>query len=260
MHAPLLFPLAAEDPLAKAVADALAAELGDLEIRRFPDGETYLRYRSAVQDRSVMLFGSLDRPDPKILPLIFAAGAARELGARAVGLIAPYLPYLRQDRRFNPGEAISSRHFAQLLSRDVDWLVTVDPHLHRYKSLSEIYGVPTLALHAAPLLSDWISREVERPLLIGPDSESEQWVGAVARDAGAPSIVLRKHRRGDREVEIEAPDIARWSGRTPVLVDDIVSTARTMIETVRILRISLPPALPGSRPATRSRTAATQLM
>jgi ribose-phosphate pyrophosphokinase len=76
---------------------------------------------------------------------------------------------------------------------------------------------------------------VSNPLIIGPDSESEQWVAAVAKDAGGPYSVLEKVRRGDREVEIELRDLSLWRGRTPVLVDDIVSTGRTMIEAVRLL-------------------------
>ena len=67
-----------------------------------------------------------------MLPLIFAAATARELAAAKIGLVAPYLAYMRQDRRFNPGEAVTSRQVAGLLSSAFDWLVTVDPHLHRY--------------------------------------------------------------------------------------------------------------------------------
>ena len=69
-------------------------------------------------------------------------------------------------------------------------------------------------------------------MLIGPDSESEQWVTAVAADAGAPFVVLEKTRRGDRDVEVSIPEVGKWRDRTPVLVDDIISTARTMIEMV----------------------------
>jgi ribose-phosphate pyrophosphokinase len=201
-------------------------------LRRFPDGETYLRYAQPLAGRPIVLLCTLDRPDDKVLPLLFAAATARDLRAASVGLIAPYLAYMRQDRRFQEGEAVTSRTFAKILSSHIDWLVTVDPHLHRYGSLAEIYGVETRVLHAAPLISDWISSHVENPLLVGPDSESEQWVAAVAREANAPHIVLQKTRHGDRDVEISVPDVARWRGHTPVLVDDIVSTARTMIETL----------------------------
>ncbi|MEN9783692.1 MAG: hypothetical protein RJA24_1035, partial [Pseudomonadota bacterium] len=123
---------------------------------------------------------------------------------------------------------VTSTVFAQLLSRHIDWLVTVDPHLHRWHSLDEIYTIPSTVVAAAPLLAGWIRNNVEAPVLIGPDAESEQWVSAVAAIAGAPHVVLEKIRRGDRDVSVSIPDPAVLRGRTPVLVDDIISTGRTM--------------------------------
>jgi ribose-phosphate pyrophosphokinase len=215
-----------------SLARELDAEPGAVEIRRFPDGESYVRVLSQVRGRECLLACTLDRPDDKILPLLFLAATARELGAERVTLIAPYLAYMRQDRRFQPGESVTSACFARFLSGWIDQLVTVDPHLHRRSSLEEIYAVPCTTLHAAALVSRWIQQEVEGPLLVGPDVESEQWVSTVARDAGSPWIVLRKERLGDSDVRISVPDLDPWRDRTPVLVDDIISTARTMIETV----------------------------
>jgi ribose-phosphate pyrophosphokinase len=219
----------------------LGADIAEIELRPFPDGETYLRWRTSPKAREIVLLCTLDRPDGKILPLLFAAAAARELGAASVGLVCPYLGYMRQDRRFKPGEAVTSTHFAAVLSAHCDWLATVDPHLHRRGSLSDIYSVPATAVHSAPLIADWIAKQIERPLLIGPDEESEQWVEAVARRIDAPHTVLRKTRRGDRDVEVRVPDLGHWRAHTPVLVDDIVSTGRTMIATLHHLALSATP-------------------
>jgi ribose-phosphate pyrophosphokinase len=218
--------------LASSLVLALSGSQGSLETRHFPDGESYVRLKSDVAGRSVVLVCSLDHPDSKILPLIFAAKTARHLNASSIGLVAPYLSYMRQDRSFHTGEAVTSVQFAELLNSSVDWLVTIDPHLHRYHSLDEIYSMPSYSLQAAPLISEWIKKNVPNPLLVGPDMESEQWVSAVARGAGAPFIVLEKNRFGDRDVEVSAPNVKNWENHTPVLVDDIISTARTMIETV----------------------------
>jgi ribose-phosphate pyrophosphokinase len=76
---------------------------------------------------------------------------------------------------------------------------------------------------------------VNNPFVVGPDSESEQWVSAVAKDADAPYTVLQKVRRGDRDVEISVKNLRDLEGRTPVLVDDIISTGRTMTEAVRLI-------------------------
>jgi ribose-phosphate pyrophosphokinase len=223
------------EPLAARLASALGFDLGRMETRQFPDGETYLRFITDPRGRSIALFCTLDHPNDKMLALIFAAATARDLKASKVGLVSPYLAYMRQDRRFKPGEAVTSRQVAHLLSEAFDWLVTVDPHLHRYGSLAEIYTIPTRVVHAAPLISQWIKSNVANPLIIGPDSESEQWVSAVAAEAGAPYCVLEKVRHGDRNVEITLKDLDRWSGRAPVLVDDIISSGRTMIEAVKLL-------------------------
>jgi len=238
---PLVLAMPGNEAFASSLLRELDAELGVLALRRFPDEESYVRIESNVAGRKVILLATLDRPDAKLLPLLFSAQTARELGAVQVGLVAPYLAYMRQDRQFQPGEAVTSRHFARLISQFADWLVTVDPHLHRLTSLGEIYSVRTRVVHAAASISRWLS-ELAAPLLIGPDGESEQWVSAVARDAGVPYLVLRKTRRGDRDVEVSVPDVERHLGRTPVLVDDIISTARTMIQTVgHLKRAGLPP-------------------
>lgn len=233
---PIVLALPGNEALAASLSIEIGGERGDAEIRRFPDGETYVRLDSPVAGQEIVLICTLDRPDAKLLPLLFLARLAKELGAARVGLVAPYLSYMRQDRRFKPGEAVTSAYFAEIISRSVDWMVTIDPHLHRRSSLKEIYAIPARALGAAPLVSAWIRDRIKQPLLIGPDEESGQWVAAVAVAAGAPYVVLEKERRGDRDVKVSVPEVDRWRSHTPVLLDDIISTGRTMIETAHHLR------------------------
>lgn len=239
---PLIYPLPGNETFAQALGTAWPADVGGLLVHQFPDGESLVRLRAPARGRDVVLACTLHEPDAKILPLLFAAETARAQGARAVGLVAPYLAYMRQDRAFRSGEASSAQHFAQLLSSHFDWLVTVDPHLHRIHSLAEIYPIPAAVVPAAPLLAQWIAANVRDPLLIGPDEESAQWVRAVAEAAHAPWQVLRKVRTGDHTVDIGVPDHPRWTSRTPVLVDDIISSGGTLMHLVRKLRAQeLPP-------------------
>ena len=231
----LFLPLPGNETLADELARLSGGAIGTLEIRRFPDGESYVRLIADVAGKDVDFVCTLARADDQILRLIFAAKTARELGAKTVRLIAPYLAYMRQDKRFQDGESISSTHFAKLLSDCFDSLITIDPHLHRIADLAEIFTIPTKAVHAAPLLADWIGDNVENALVVGPDSESQQWVEAVAERAGARHLVLNKKRLGDHEVEILVPDLTDYEGLAPVLVDDIISSGRTMIETAEAL-------------------------
>jgi len=229
----IYIPLPGNEAMAAQLAEITNNALGALEVRRFPDQETYVRIASDVAGKSVELVCTLARPDPQLPGLLFAAYTARELGATSVGLIAPYLAYMRQDKRFSDGESVSSRHFARLLSGAFDRVVTVDPHLHRIHDLDEVFSIKTKVVHAAPALADWIRTHVENPLIIGPDSESAQWVSDVAGRIGAPHLVLSKIRHGDRNVEVTAPGLENWTGYQPVLVDDIASSGRTMIEAAR---------------------------
>ena len=96
-------------------------------------------------------------------------------------------------------------------------------------------GVPARVVHAAPALAAWIAAHVDRPVLVGPDAESAQWVTDVANRVGAPSVVMRKERRSDRVVEVSAPDMEAYRLHTPVVVDDVVSSAQTLVETVKRL-------------------------
>lgn len=233
---PLLFALEDGHPLLGPLCHGLGAEPGQLERRRFPDGESYLRLLGEVAGRPCLVLADLSRPDDKFLPLCFLCDTLRELGATRVGLVTPYLCYLRQDARFRPGEALSSHSFARLLSPRIDWLVTVDPHLHRIHRLDEIYSVPSTVVHAAPLLADWLRDRREPLLLVGPDAESEQWVSALAKASGLPHVVGEKVRRGDRQVAVRLPDLSAYRRHGALILDDVIASGRTLLSCLQALR------------------------
>ncbi len=224
-----------DEALADALASARDAARGALHVRAFPDGESHVRVDAEVLDRVVTLVCSLHRPDVRMVPLALAASTARDLGASGIYLVAPYLPYMRQDARFVPGEGVSSRYVARWLDGLVDGVVTVDPHLHRVASLGELFHKPTQAVSAAGAIARWVrglSREV---VIVGPDAESAQWAQALARELDVPWLVMEKVRRGDRDVCVQAQGLERASGRLPILIDDIISTGRTMAQAAAAL-------------------------
>lgn len=231
---PIIFSLFDEDQdLTNKLQSELKAEKGGLILHTFPDQETLIKIKNDLDQRSVIIIGSLNQPNVKLIPLLFFAKTAKDLGAKKVSLVAPYLAYMRQDKQFSAGEGISSHYFAELLSGYFDAVFTIDPHLHRYKSLSEIYSVPAEAISSAPAITKWIAAHVKNPFIIGPDMESEQWVSEIANQVKAPFVILTKIRSGDEAVKVSLPPIEFNSIQTPILVDDIISSAETMIAGVK---------------------------
>lgn len=241
-QAPIVFSLFDFDTIAQTLSKTGHYELGKLVQHQFPDEETVIKIDSDVAGCQVLFITSLDKPNMKLAPLLFAAETVRSLGANKVILIAPYLAYMRQDKVFEAGQGITSKYFAKLISQYFDGLITIDPHLHRWSTLSAIYDIPTKVLHAADNIAQWIHKNIQKPILIGPDMESMQWVKDIASKAHAPFVILEKIRRGDNEIEVSIPHIERYQDSTPILIDDIISTGMTMIETVKHLQLQkMPP-------------------
>lgn len=205
-----VFALPGNELIARALCEKTKAHQGEFVLREFPDGETYIRVHTNVYNKEAVIVCTLHLPNDKIFPLYFLSKNLKDLGAKKITLVAPYLAYMRQDKKFNPGEAITSAYFAKFLSSFTDEIITIDPHLHRIHTMSEIYSVPCKVLHASILISKYIKEKIATPLLIGPDSESEQWVSEVAKNAGAPYIILQKERLGDENVRVTVPQVEKY--------------------------------------------------
>ena len=215
---------------AARLATAAGLSLAPIERHRFPDGELKLRLPTPLPAHAVLL-RSLHHPNERLVELLLAARAARELGAVHLTLVAPYLAYMRQDMAFAPGEAVSQRIIGCWLAELFDAVVTIDPHLHRTGTLREaVPAAASIALSAAPLIGAAL-RGSDR-LMLGPDAEAEPWVRAAAAAAGCTAAVCRKNRYGDHDVEVMLPE-TEFNGRHVVIVDDIASTGRTLAAVAR---------------------------
>lgn len=212
---------------AQRLADAAGLPFAEIGVHRFPDGESRVTLPRHLPEQ-VVICRSLDHPNEKLVELALAADTARTLGAAEITLVAPYLGYMRQDMAFHPGEAVSQRIVGALLARWFDAVLTVDPHLHRVHELRQ--AVPArhgVALSAAVPMGDFLASNLDRPLLLGPDEESEQWVARVAQSQGFDFLVARKQRLGDRQVMEFLPQ-AEYAGRNLVMLDDVASTGHTL--------------------------------
>jgi ribose-phosphate pyrophosphokinase len=226
--------------LGKSLAKKLKAKFSIVEVKEFPDREKLIQVKINVKGKQVIVVNSLFNPDEKIIDICLTADTLKDLGAKNITLIAPYLGYMRQDKRFHKGESISSKTIAKIISPFFSKLITVDPHLHRYKSLNIIYKLKTKVLTANLLLADYIKKHYKNVVIIGPDEESYQWSERVAKKVNAEVTVCKKTRYSSRKVKVDFLEKIDIKGKTIVIVDDIISTGHTMIEVVKFVKKQKP--------------------
>ena len=219
---------------AQRLAQVLDCEYAPLRVHRFPDGESRVGIPPDPATH-VIICQSLDRPNDKLIELLLAIRTFRSAGVKRISLVAPYLCYMRQDKAFHPGEAISQQIVGRFLADLIDDLITVDAHLHRINHLQQ--AVPlnhAMNLSAASALGEFLVQQQIRPLLLGPDNESQQWVQQVASIGDFDWAVASKRRFSDIEVRITLPAV-EVKNRTVVLVDDVLSSGYTLAEAAKLV-------------------------
>ena len=218
---------------------ARKAKIGhsNLAVDKFPDDELRVQFLFNPKGKRIFLVQSFyGNVSDCIMETILAAKTARELGAKKISLIAPYFPYLRQDKRFRPNEAVSQYIVADMIDGYFDQVFIIDPHLHRTKSLGNIFKTKSVRLTANPLIIEYIKNKMKDPLIIGPDEESFKWAKFVADAVGAECRILKKKRYSSYHVKVELNKKIEIRGRNVVIVDDIISTGHTIMQTCKILR------------------------
>lgn len=226
---PILFDLSYNLNLSAQVRQKLDAELGKFNIRSFPDGESSIQLKSDCKNHTVIVIADLSKPNEKILPLFLLTRILREREVKEITLITPYLPYMRQDAQFSSSESQLAKHFAELLAVHVDKVITVEPHLHRISKLEDIFPIPTVTVHSTESIALWVSQHIKKPVFIGPDMESSQWVSPIAEISNSPFLIAEKIRKGDTDVILSIKGLEQYRDHTPVVIDDIISTGYTML-------------------------------
>lgn len=225
----------------RAAGERLATRLGvpfaTVNLHRFPDGESLVRVDPQMVTERVVLYRGLNQPNDKLIEIVLAASALREHGARHITLVAPYLPYMRQDIAFHPGEAVSQTVIGRWLADHFDRVIAVEPHLHRTAELETVFpGREATALSGGPALGAALATEGVSPetVILGPDIESTPLTRSTAQAAGLSRWAsARKVRHGDRDVTMTLPDSVDLAGRPVIIVDDVISSGTTIIACAR---------------------------
>jgi len=220
---------------AQRLAARLDAPLAEVVLHHFPDGESLIRLPPLLPEH-VIVCRSLNQPNDKLIELLLCATTARELGAKRLTLVTPYLSYMRQDIANQPGEAVSQRIVGKLLADLFDDVLTVDPHLHRISALTQAIPIKNaISLTAADEIGSFLKQQFNHALLLGPDSESKQWVAAIAENIGFDYVIAKKNRLGDKQVEMSLPD-GDYRNKPVIIIDDMASTGRTLAKAAGLLQ------------------------
>ncbi len=214
---------------AYALAEALRCPYFSIGLHTFPDRESLVRIEQEADD--AILFRPLHHPNAKMFEVIQAASALRGLGAERITLVAPYLPYMRQDKVFHAGEALSQKVFSDVIIPWIDGLITVEPHLHRSRTMKSVFpGLEGTAISGALPLADYFKdRGIEKhTLVIGPDEEAHHIARPFAESLGLEWTTALKKRSGDRDVNVTLEGV-NLKGRPVLIIDDVISTGMTVI-------------------------------
>lgn len=227
---PVIYTFPAYQQQGKQLANSLNLPYFDIKIHHFPDKESLVTL-PPQKNKHIIFCLSLDYPNNKLIELFLAVKTARQLGAKRLSLMAPYLCYMRQDKSFQAEEAISQQIIGEWLSELFDDLITVDPHLHRVSSLDDVIpNTNNIILSATQLLGEFVKSLKNKVLLMGPDEESLQWVKQVATISNSSYSVATKTRHSDTHVSIQLPEI-NFKNQHIILVDDVISTGNTVAQT-----------------------------
>ena len=223
--------------LAKKIALKLKQPYSQLEVTHFPDSEIKLKFKTNLKNETVVLVQSFYKNvNDCIIETLFAGETAKDLGAKKVILAAPYFPYLRQDKRFHPGECISLRTIAKNIDEDFDKVIIIDPHLHREKTLKHIFKINSKKLTANDLIQNYIKNNIKNPVIIGPDWESYKWAQKKAEKIGCDFAIMEKKRYSATKVTVKLNKKINIKKKNLIFIDDMISTGNTLLKAIEAMK------------------------
>jgi len=224
------------DPgLGELIARIMDVDLIKTSSRIFPDGELYVRVEGRLDEEDVVVVQTTyPNQNESLMELYFTIDSLRSYRLRKLIVVVPYLAYMRQDKRFLMGEALSAKIVINILNMlNIDYFITVD--IHNDQCL-DWFKCKVVNIHAAPLLVDYFKERVSKPIILSPD------IGSLSRAMEAASslkvdydflIKTRDRRTGSVQIRPKEIDV---SGRDVIIVDDIISTGGTIINAAAMLR------------------------
>lgn len=232
--------------LAAKVAGEVDEKLCHVEIKKFPDGERYLRVKDSL-DEEVTLIQSTGYPqDENLMELLFLISNLKDLGVKKVRVVAPYMGYARQEKRFKSGEVVSAKIVASLIqAAGADEFMTFNIH---EKCVLDFFDIPAKSISAMPAIAEYIRGKTdEKPLIVAPDKGAYPFAQEIANILDCDCTYLSKVRLGPDKVETRIVDVRcdgesegvnvdAVKGKKAFIIDDIIATGGTIVNAINILK------------------------
>ena len=221
-------------PLAEEIAEHMGMGLGDCTVKRFADGEIFVRINENARGRDVFIIQPTPPPADNIMELLLLIDAAKRASAARVTCVMPYYGYARQDRKDQPRVAIGGKLLANLIeATHADKVLGMDFHTHQIQGF---YDIPVDHLYAAPVLTSYFrDLGLENPVVVAPDVGAAKMARGFARRLDASFAIIDKRRPSANVAEVMQV-VGEVEGRVCVIVDDMIDTAGTLESVINALR------------------------
>lgn len=230
----LLLSGTANRPLAEEIGRHMGLPLGDSTVKRFADGEIFVRINQNARGRDVFIIQPTPPPADHIMELLLLIDAAKRASAARVTAIIPYFGYARQDRKDQPRVALGAKLVSNLIeSAGADKVLGMDFHTHQIQGF---FDVPVDHLYAAPVLTHYFrDLALDNPVVVAPDVGAAKMARGFARRMNASFAIIDKRRPQQNVAEV-LEVVGEVSGRACIIVDDMIDTAGTLVTVVEALK------------------------
>lgn len=237
MNSPRIFAGSSNPNLAKLISQKSKITLGEIELGDFSDGEIDVWVKSDVNNSDVFIIQSNSTPvNNHIVELALIADSLKRSGAHKITAVIPYFGYSRKEKQSRPGEPISAKVVADLItSSGISKVICLDLHAD---AIVGFFNVPVIYLSALETLAEKINKEkLQSAVVVAPDVGGVKRARNFATLLNAPMAVIEKHRQTNTRDQIEVLSITgELIGDTAIIIDDIISTGGTIIESANALR------------------------
>ncbi|HEY0674567.1 MAG TPA: ribose-phosphate pyrophosphokinase, partial [Longimicrobiales bacterium] len=230
----LLLSGTANRPLAEEIAQHMGIGLADCTVKRFADGEIFVRINENARGRDVFIIQPTPPPADSIMELLLLIDAAKRASAARVTCVMPYYGYARQDRKDQPRVAIGGKLVANLIeAAHADKVLGMDFHTHQIQGF---YDIPVDHLYAAPVLTSYFrDLGLESPVVVAPDVGAAKMARGFARRMDASFAIIDKRRPAANVAEV-LQVVGEVKDRVCIIVDDMIDTAGTLESVIYALR------------------------